>query len=142
MKLKLTFLVLGVFLLSCGTKVRNSSGKDNQVKYQQVAEKSLGAGIDCTKNNSETYVLCVNEGTGSSEQPRKMLSFMVIRTSDNKVMLEQKVDGGTVNWYSDNEIEVFTIPGIMGRDQTKDDYTLIYNVVSGESSPKKGVQAK
>lgn len=134
--ISIAFLVL---LSACGgTKISNTSGQETKQTFQEMATKKLGTDVTYTMNDSKSYVLCVKEVKGTPQQPRNSISFVVIKLSDNAVVLEQKFEGGTVGWYSDKEVEAFRTPGTMRDDQTQDDYTTLYNVVKGTSYPKKG----
>jgi len=130
------FIVLIVFITSCGASKKSNSTKVADGKYKEIATKKLGEDVSFIMNDSKTYVLCISEVKGTVKQPRNMLSYMVIKLSDNSAVLDNKVDGGTVKWSNDTEIEVYITPGIMRDDQTSDDYTTIYNVESGESRKK------
>lgn len=139
MKQIIVYSILGLFLISCGTKVSKSTD-DNSSNYEKVAVEKLGANLTYSMNDSKTFVLCMNDVKGTAQQPRNTISFVVIKLSDNSVVLEQKFDGGTVGWYSDTEVEVFRTPGMIRKDQTRDDFTTLYNVSKGTSYPKKGKQ--
>ncbi len=101
--------------------------------YKSVATKKLGEDVNYVLNDSKTYVLCTYEVAGSSQQPRNSLNYLVIKIKDNSIVMENRVDGGTVSWYDDNEIEVYLTPGMVRKDQTADDFKTLYNVVTGES---------
>jgi hypothetical protein len=106
--------------------------------FKDMAIMKLGENPTYKMNGSKTYVLCIKDVKGTAQQPRNSLSFIVIKLDDNNIALEQKFEGGTVGWYSDHEVEVFRTPGIVQKDQSQDDFTTIYNVVTGKSYPKKG----
>ena len=140
MKTISTYIILILVLASCGASKKSNSTQTADNKYNELATEKLGEDVSFTMNNSKTYVLCISEVKGTVKQPRNMLSYMVIKLSDNTTVLEKKVDGGTVKWFNDMEIEVYLTPGIMRNDQTSDDYTTIYNVESRESRKKTSVE--
>lgn len=136
MKTLIGYLSLMLFIVSCGATKTSNSYQEADEKYKELATEKLGDGVSYVLNDSKRHVLCISEAKGTVKQPRNMLSYMVIKISDNTSVLENKVDGGTVRWSNDSEIEVYIIPGIMRHDQTSDDYTTIYNVESGKSRKK------
>ncbi len=132
----LIFIVLGVTVISCGSAKLSASTPDSTETYKKVVVNKLGEGVLYIANKSNSYVLCIKETKGSSLQPRNNINYLVIKLSDNTIALENKVDGGTVNWFSETEIEVYRTPGIMRDDQTRDDFITLYNVETGKSYPK------
>lgn len=140
MKRALIFIALVTFIASCGASKFSNSTQTVDDKYKELASGKLGEDVSFTMNDAKTYVLCVSEIKGTVNQPRNMLSYMVIKISDNSAVLDNKVDGGTVEWFSETEIEVYLTPGIMRDDQTRDDFITLYNVESGESRKKKNTE--
>ncbi|MCB0494992.1 MAG: hypothetical protein KDC79_02560 [Cyclobacteriaceae bacterium] len=139
MRSSLLLFYFVVLLIGCkSNKLSDSSTKLEGNKFEEVATKKLGEGLTYYKNDSKTYVLCVHEVPGTNLQPRNSLSFVVIRLKDDKIVLQQNISGGKVNWFSDREIEVFRTPGIVRPDESRDDYTTLYNVITGASYSKKG----
>ena len=136
MKTLSSYLILVLLVVSCGSSKTSQSFQEAEEKYKELATAQLGEDVSYIFNDAKTYVLCTSEVEGTVKQPRNMLSYMVIKISDNTSVLDNKTDGATVKWSSDTEIEVYITPGIMRDDQTNDDYTTIYNVESGKSRKK------
>lgn len=137
MKNILTIVLL--LITACAT-VKTSTTSDKRPAYKTVAEDLIGEDLTYTMNASESYVLCVKDIPGTTEKPRNSISFVVINVSNNQMVMKQKFTGGTVGWYSNYEIEVFHMPGIIQEGQTRDDYTTVYNITKGTSYPKKGIK--
>ena len=133
-----SFLV--ILVSSCGTSKVNNSTQEMATNYKDIASEKLGEDISYTMNKANSYALCKSEIIGTPKQPRNNLSYVVINLKDNSIVLEDKIDGGTVNWLNNSEIEVYIIPGIMRNDQTKDDYTTIYNIETGNSRKKSSIE--
>lgn len=123
------------FLASCGSSNSGNSTQGAQ-SYKTVAAKALGENVEFTMNDAKAFVLCVKEVKGTPEQPRNSLSYAVVKVADNAIVLENKVDGGTVSWYNEQMIQLYITPGIMRDDQTRDDFITLYNVKTGKSFPK------
>lgn len=133
--MRILFLVVTLFAACSAPKSAQNSAPD-QSTFIEIAEEQLGASAQCLKNNSESMVLCISEEDSHSMQPRKTISFMVIKLDDSSVLYESSVDGGSVKWFDDQRLEIFNTPGYVRQDQSKDDFTTIYDVLSGVSKPK------
>lgn len=133
--MRISILLVGL-LTACSTPKAINNASTDQIGFEEVAEKQLGASAHCLKNESETLVLCISETDNHSQEPRQTISFMVIKLEDASVLYESSIDGGSVKWFDDEQLEIFTTPGYMRQDQTNDDYTKIYNLTSGQSMSK------
>jgi len=138
MKINALIILIAYFTASgCASSKVSSVDTKDVSNYEKLAISTLASeNVTHTMNSNKTYVLSTNEVKGTLEQPRNSLSFVVIKINENKVVLEQKIEGGNVNWLNYTEIEVFRTPGIMRDDQTRDDFITIYNVETGLSYPK------
>lgn len=132
---KIALLLMMVILLaSAGCKPSEKQpARKNQV-YITVAREKLGDNVTFRYNDDRAYVLAQSEQPKSSND--LSFRFIVFGIKQEKVVLEQDVESGFVKWLSNTEIEVFRTPGKMRNEQTRDDYTMVYNVMTGDSMPK------
>jgi len=132
------YLVILVFLLpSCGALKTSNLTQVDESKYRRLAMEKLGEeDVTFTINGADTYVLCTSEVKGTVQQPRNNINYLVINLSDNTIVLENRVNGGTVSWYNEKIIQVYLTPGVIRKDQTRDDFITLYNVETGKSYPK------
>ena len=138
MKINVLILLAALTISGCTSIKVSSIATNGESSYKELASSKLGVSDPIyLLSESNTYVLCIKDVKGTVQQPRNLLSFVVIKMDDNKVVLEENVEGGTVDWFSDNSIQVFRTPGIMRDDQTRDDFITLYNVETGISSKKK-----
>ena len=127
MKLLNGIIVLGlVFFLAC------ANGKTQPSNYKSVSEKKLRGQIEHVFSPDSSYVLSYVEQKGTSQMPQNNIRYIVIDMSNDEVVLENSIDNGNVSFYSDTQLKVFMIPGIMREDQDRDDFTYIYNLKTGE----------
>jgi len=136
MKKTSVYIIIALFITSCGASKNNSAAQNDKGNYKKLAVEKLGESITYSMNEAESYVLCMSEVKGTVKQPRNQISYVIIRVDNNRISLEDKIDGGTVRWYNEKMIEVFRTPGIMRGDQTRDDFITLYNVETGNSYPK------
>lgn len=135
-KITTIYILLALVVSSCGVSKNSNSAQADNSKYMQLVTEKLGEHVNCTMNEDETYQLCISETKGTVQQPRNSMKYIIIKLSDNSVVLESTVDGGTVDWYNQKMIQVYQTPGIMREDQTRDDFITLYNVETGKSFPK------
>ena len=135
MNKNLIYVVLVFFITSCNShKVATSNTEE---AYKEVVKERLGEDVLYLLNKPKTYVLCIKEIKGTTLQPRNTVNYIVVKIDNNAVVLENKIEGGSVSWASKNEVEVFRIPGIVRKDQSRADFITLYNVETGKSYPKK-----
>ncbi len=134
------FGVLGVAVISCSSSKLLVSTPDTNETYKEVVANKLGEDVLYIANKTNAYMLCIKETKGGSLQPRNKIDYLVVKTDTNSIVLEDKIEGGSVSWASKNEIEVFRTPGIVRKDQSRDDFITLYNVETGKSYPKQDKQ--
>lgn len=127
-------LTLGMcFLVSCNV-TKKTQAISESTAYVAVAKEKLGDKVKFDFNEDRSYVLCQSQP--SAKPNNTTFSFMVYSMKEEKIVMEQNISSGFVKWLSALEIEVFTTPGVMRNDQSRDDFTQVYDVVTGKSTPK------
>lgn len=121
------------FLASCSVAKKTQAVAESTA-YINVAKEKLGDNVKFDFNEDRSYVLCQSEILPRARE--KSFRFLVYKMKDEKVVMEQNVSAGFVQWLSAMEIEVFTTPGVMRNDQSRDDFTQVYHVATGKSTPK------
>lgn len=121
------------FLVSCNV-TKKTQAISESTAYMALAKETLGDKAKFDFNSDRSYVLCQSEP--GSRPNNTAFSFFVYSMKEEKAVMEQNVSSGFVKWLSALEIEVFTTPGFMRNDQSRDDFTQVYHVVTGKSTPK------
>lgn len=67
-------------------------------------------------------------------------NYAVISKKTGVVIYQNTLDNTQVTWYSDNEISLFNTPGMMRENDSKDNYTFIYNLNTKEQTRKVDLQ--
>ncbi len=129
-------LLLLLFAFACSNKSLPGT-KSQQLAYKSIASEKLGEDVEFIPNDLKNYLLCIHDEKMTISNPENNLKLLVYNLSDEEVALELNVGPGTAKWISTYEIEVYFKPGVMRRDETRDDYTTIYNLVTGEKRQKK-----
>lgn len=130
------YITLGFLPIACGSSKKSASTLELKDSYKQIVENKLGENVLYINNKSNSHILCINETKGTTLQPRNTINYLVLKKSDNSVILNSSINGGTVSWYNQKMIQVYRTPGIMRDDQTSDNFITLYNVETGKSYPK------
>ncbi|MDN5199940.1 hypothetical protein QQ008_01170 [Fulvivirgaceae bacterium BMA10] len=126
-------LLLCLFMACTQNNVGTSQTPDN---YKSIAKSKLGDDAKFNLSPEESYVLCLKETKGSVNQPQNHIKFFVYDLNSKLVVYENAIDNATVKWHSDDQLEIYRIPGIMKEGTSADDYTKIYDVKTGKSVAK------
>lgn len=124
------------FMACSSSKTPASQAVQGEEAYKTLAKEKLTSPITYTFNEDSSRVLCTHAESSSPQQPRVPVNYIVITISTNQVVFESTVSGGSVKWYDLSHLAVFTTPGYMRNDQTKDDYTRILDLETKEFVPK------
>lgn len=125
------FLILSVLIILSGACSKSNIATDSEQSYMTVAEERYGKeNTECQENKDKTYVLCKHQ-INEPGSPFKAWEFFVYDMNNGKISFDDTLDKGNVKWFSDTELEISKVPGIMADGQTMNDYAWIVNVVSG-----------
>ncbi len=108
---------------------------ESKVDHQKIASEKLGEKAKCQPSEDNTLVLCyvTNEGPNLGGPG---MSYFVYDNGKNSIILEDKIDKGTVSWFNNTQLSLFYTPGIMTESQTRDDFTYIYDIATKEKTLK------
>lgn len=120
MKCLVTLMIIPILLI--GSQCRSSKDSLNsETNTENVVKEILGSNYDAEVNESGTMTL-YQKKDGMS------VAYVVLVNESEEIIEKGQMDKGTVKWYDDKNLQLFYTPGIMKADQTRDDYTYIYNV--------------
>lgn len=112
-------------------KGTSSSKKDSVLKnatLTKLGTQKFGTAAQYLESPAKSYVLCYKEKKGTPRNPQNRIEYFVFQVSTNAIVYTNYVEGGQVNWFSDYQLAILTIPGMMPATKTKDDFTVIYNL--------------
>lgn len=127
-------LTLCLFALASCNVTKSTKAVAESTAYRKVATEKFGDKVKFAFNENRNYVLC--QGEPSSDPNDQRFGFLVYDMKAEKVIMEKSVRSGYVQWLSVTEIEIFTTPGTMRNDQSRDEFTQVFNVITGNSMPK------
>ena len=111
--------VLFIATLSCCKAAGIPS--QNQGDLQKLITTEIGVNATVKKNSNETFALAFRA------QDRR-LEFLVIRLTDNKIVVKEKINEGSVTWSGELQIKVNERPGIVKMDSKPEDHTRLINL--------------
>jgi hypothetical protein len=119
--LKTTFVILLRVLLvlpilsviSCASQPKIA----NHLSIESVIVSKLGSNYTLTENKNNTFVLCQQKPEG--DHAARNFKYIVIRKSDNQIVLSGSYQLGYVKWISNEAIEVLSLPSILEQDESK-----------------------
>ncbi len=132
---QIRFYSLFLFLLVAGCK--SSQQIDSSIDV--IVSKEVGEGATVTKNSDETLMLAVapvNNGGESPRSERQQMKYIVLKVSEKKVIYQGSFEAGYAQWIDNENIEVFSPPGIVRPGQNKNDLIKIINVNTKEKMSK------
>ena len=135
----MVFVTLVCFACAPSKKDVQKVSKGALESYEAVAQEKFGV-VNCELSPQNTYALCLKSEEGTPRNPGRKTEFLVLHLASDSIVYQQILEKGAVKWFSDEELEILRIPGIMAEGQTLDDYTITYNVKDGTRIAKKAVK--
>ena len=121
------FIIL-FFFAAIGCKVKQPVSQVQPIP--QVVIEILGKEVEQTPNASGKYILCVQKVDPNF--PTRMVKAIVI-TSTNKIIAEESFVPGYIKWVSESSLEIFSMPGMIKKDEDLSRYTRTINLNSPKS---------
>ncbi|MCB9058934.1 MAG: hypothetical protein H6627_10235 [Calditrichae bacterium] len=119
------------FLLSyCqpATEKMNNLTEIEQIAFEKYTDKYI-----LNKNTNGSHTLCIKHEPDTKTQPFTPLSFFIFDNTENKVVFEDNLPNGDVEWLNDFQIKVTTFPGIVqpGKENPR---SYIFDINSGKKN--------
>ena len=119
-KYKVYLILFLLILVSCTSFEADSKvGQDNlsENNIREIAIEKFGKDFSIIYNKQRDYILCM-KGNKSNIPNTGSISYFVYDNINNKIVIENKLSNGMVSWYSDYELKIVEIPGIIQKNQT------------------------
>lgn len=125
----LTILAFALILLNCKS---TKDVAESKVDYKTLATEKFGSKVQYAANEDNSLVLCFKV-TKAPNNGGAGVNYFVWGNESNTLVYEEKVPLGSVSWYSATQLAIYKTPGLMKSDESQDDYTNIYDVLTKES---------
>jgi len=127
---KTVFVVLLLAFYACKPQQPASQDPSDNMKAQ--AREQLGAQASFHLNQTKSFLLCKSQTQKKSAMSPGQVHFLVFDQANEELLVDKTLEKGTVEWYSDQELLIKTIPGVIKTGETEEDYTYILHVVTGK----------
>ncbi len=126
MKYQVPFFFVTIVLHSVFFSCASQPKATNPLKEQGVIASKLGNNITTEENTDKTHLLLKQKPEG--ENVARVYKYIVVRKSDNQIVLEGTYQLGYVKWINDSQIEVLSLPSVTEQDESK--YKKVLSVLS------------
>jgi hypothetical protein len=112
------FILITVLINACcGSK--ESAKIQISGDYKKIAESKLGDNHKIIFNSDSTYLTAYKLNKNSDENILPALKFFVYDLSEEKILFEDNLPNGKVEWINDHQVKVSTTPGIVSGKEEK-----------------------
>ena len=132
---KLSLLMILAFALILVNCKSTKDVAESKVDYKTLAVEKLGSKVQYAANEDNSLVLCFKI-TKTPNNGGAGVAYFVWGNESNTVVYEEKIPLGTVSWYSATQLAIYKTPGLIKSDESQDNYTNIYDVLTKESELK------
>lgn len=111
-------LIFFIFFIGCTSNEvakKDSENGFSKSKFLKLANEKLGKGFKLFESPDNQFILCVSNSESNMNQ--STLKYFVFQTKNDSIIYEDKINGGSVEWYSNNELKVSEIPGIIQKNK-------------------------
>jgi hypothetical protein len=116
----------------CGSEETSGEVYQNQPSYKKIAEEKFNKDYRVTFNSDSTYLIVHYLPPNVTKESDSPLKFFVYDSKNKKVMFQDNLANGKVEWLNKHQLRVTTVPEIVkGKDEeNKEMFGYIYDVIS------------
>jgi len=112
------FILITILINACcGSK--ESAKIQISGDYKKIAGSKLGDNYKIIFNSDSTYLTAYQLNKNSNENIPPALKFFVYDLSAEKILFEDNLPNGKVEWINDHQVKVSTTPGIVSGKEEK-----------------------
>lgn len=119
--IKNTLIPAFLFLLisACSSKETSVELQSKQPSYKKIAEERYNQDYRVSFNKDSTYLIVYYLPQNVNKKLPSPLKFFVYDTVNKKMVFQDNLTNGKVEWINDHQIKVSMIPGIVTSDEEK-----------------------
>ncbi len=116
----------------CGSEETSGEVYQNQPSYKNIAEEKFNKDYRVTFNNDSTYIIVQQFPQNVTKGIQEPLKFFIYDNKNQKIIFQDNLTNGQIEWMNRNQIKVSTLPEIVsGKDEdNKRMFGYIYDVIS------------
>ena len=112
------FILITILINACcGSK--ESAKIQISGDYKKIAESKLGDNYKIIFNSDSTYLTAYQLNKNPNENIQPTLKFFVYDLFEEKILFEDNLPNGKVEWINDHQVKVSTTPGIVSGKEEK-----------------------
>jgi len=128
-RISVSFLLIFSIGACCGSKNISDKLSSNNPSYIEIAKDKYHEDYKVLFNTDSTYLVVFSFVKNDAEQLYSALRFFVYDDKNEKIIFEDNLPNGKVEWINYNQIQVSTIPGIVRGDDNKNNPSVyIYDI--------------
>jgi hypothetical protein len=119
------FILITILINACcGSK--ESAKIQVSGDYKKIAESKLGDNYKIIFNSDSTYLTAYQLNKNSNENIQPALKFFVYDLSEEKILFEDNLPNGKVEWINDHQVKLSTTHGIVSGKEEKNKSFISY----------------
>ena len=129
---------LFILVSACSSKEASGKLQDNIPAYKKIAEEKFNNNYIISFNNDSTYLIAYYFPKNIVKKLNPPLIFFVYDTNSKKVIFEDNLTNGKIEWINNRQLKVSTIPEIVTGDdeKNKEMFGYVYDVYTRKKLTK------
>ncbi len=127
------FISLFLFLNACSSSKEGREEHQPELPiYKKIAEEKFNKDYKVESNSDSTYLIIYYSTKNKITELATPLKFFVYNTKSKKVIFQDNLANGHVEWINNYQLKVSTIPEIIkgNKEENKQMFGYIYDVVT------------
>lgn len=121
------FSLVLIFIM-CRSTAKNENLPTNETNYKSIAEAKYKNNIEYVFNFSQNKVLCIHKTKSTPNFPQYRVQFFVFDLNENKTIYEDNLNGGSIKWFNDQQLEILLSPEVVTGDEPPGSFKYIYDL--------------
>lgn len=114
------------FLVGCAPSQKSFTEKE--INLKKLSIEKFGTMFHLIYNGEKSYSLAVKQERAAALNPNPLLQFFVFDMREEKIVFEDNLAGGKINWKTNDQVEVIVTPEIVSTDENNKIHGYIYDV--------------
>ena len=115
-----------LFLINCS--VSHKTFTEQEVILKKLSIEKYGTTFQLMYNTEKSYSAVVKQEKVTSQNPNPGLQFFIFDMEEEKIVFEDNIAMGKINWENNDKIEVIVTPGMISTEDNNKIHGYIYNV--------------
>ncbi len=127
--LAVIFLSCIILQAACSSAHVQKTLLNKKLEYEKLAEEKYKSNYKFLFNKDSMFVLCVKQFKSTPQFPQYRINFFIFDKNKNKILFEDSISDGKVNWINNFQVKIVRHLGIVSGDEPNNNSRiLIYDV--------------